>query len=132
MKALLAVLLSLSFIASHAQKQIKLEEVKDHVGDSVNVSGIIYGVKVFEDDDKKPTLVLLNLGADYPNQLLTIAVQPTYQSKTSLMPGENAKGSLANVFGKIELFKGKPQIIVRSANQLYLSSTDAVTPAKQR
>jgi hypothetical protein len=132
MKALLAILLSMSFIASHAQKQIKIEEVKDHVGDSVNVSGIVYGVKVFEDDDKKPTLVLLNLGADYPNQLLTIAVQPTYQSDTSLMPGKEAKGELANVFGKIELYKGKPQIIVRSANQLYLSSTDAVTPAKQR
>jgi hypothetical protein len=128
-----AILFSLGLIIglfSLGQKAIKPEEAKNHVGDSVNVSGIVYSVKVFEDDDKKHTLVLLNLGADHPNQLLTIAVQPTYQLGGVLMPTPNSKGNFANVFGKIELFKGKPQIVVRSANQLYLSSTNAVTPVK--
>jgi len=52
-------------LSCFAQKEIKLEQVKDHVGDSVKLEGMIYGIKVFEDDDKNPTLSVINLGAAY-------------------------------------------------------------------
>jgi hypothetical protein len=131
MKALLFLLGLTSAISSFAQKIIKLEEAKDHVGDSVFVEGKIYGVKVFVDDDKKPTVVLLNLGGEYPNQLLTVAVQPSYRTSEIVMPNESSKGEIARVKGRIVMYNDKPQIVVRSSNELALSSGDAIVVPKQ-
>ncbi len=47
------------------------------------------------------------------------------------MPTEDNKGNLAKVTGRIELYKGRPQIAVRSANQFSLIASDTVTPVKQ-
>jgi len=118
-------------LSCFAQKEIKLEQVKDHVGDSVKLEGMIYGIKVFEDDDKNPTLSVINLGAAYPNQLLTIAVYPSYKTKDIVFPDERFMGGKAVVFGKIEMYKGKPQVVVRSPNQLYIVSTDSIIVPNQ-
>jgi hypothetical protein len=114
---LIAVTIGLSCFA---QKQIKLEEAKDHIGDSVKLEGIVSGARVFEDDDKKPTLSLISLGGEYPNQLLTIAVQPSYKTNGVEFPDNRLKGSRIVVTGKLELYKGKPQIVVRSFEQLHI------------
>ena len=127
------VLLLLSFTSSLcAQKEIKLADVKNHVGDSVKVEGIIYGIKVFTDDDKNPTLSLINLGADYPNQLLSIAAYPaSYKNTSKVFPGEAFKGHIAIIYGKIELYKGKPQIVIHSPDQLHIVSADVIVVPKQ-
>jgi len=125
---LIAVTIGLSCFA---QKEVTLEQAKDHVGDSVKLEGVIYGIKVFQDDDKKPTLSLINLGAQYPNQLLTIAVYSSYKTQDVVFPDERFNGGKAIVFGKIEMYKGKPQIVVRSPNQLYIVATDPIVAPKQ-
>jgi len=131
MKTFLVLIAVTIGLSCFAQKQIKLEEAKDHIGDSVKLEGIIYGARVFEDDDKKPTLSLISLGAEYPNQLLTIAVQPSYKTNGAEFPDNRFKGSKAVVTGKLELYKGKPQIVVRSFDQLHITSTDAIVVPKQ-
>jgi hypothetical protein len=118
MKLLFILLLTTCGLSAFAQKEIKLEDVNTHIGDSVLVSAKIDGVKVFVDDDKRPTRVLLNLGGLYPNQILTIVVDPSYAMDGKTMPGENAKGSTAKATGTIVMYKGKPQILVRSPKQL--------------
>lgn len=131
MKFLAALfLLSISFF-SHAQKQIQMDQVKDNIGQTVKLEGKIFGVKTFEDDDKKPTLVNLYLGSDAPNQTLTIAVYPSYKTSSIVLPNESSKGDIAIVTGKIELYKGKPQIVVRSSGQLHVSASDAITVTGQ-
>lgn len=55
-----------------AQKEIKLEELKDHIGDSVKVQGNVYGVRFLESAKNTPTFI--NIGAAYPNQLLTVVI----------------------------------------------------------
>ena len=118
MKLLFIILLSTCWLSAFAQKQIKLEDVNTHIGDSVSISAKIDGVKVFVDDDKKPTRVLLNLGGTYPDQILTIVVDPSYAMDGKTMPGESTKGSTAKAIGTVVMYKGKPQIVVRSSKQL--------------
>jgi hypothetical protein len=120
MKLLFILILSAISLSALSQKEISLGEVASHVGDSVTVSGKIDGVKVFVDDDKKPTRVLLNLGGAYPNQILTIVVDPSYAMDGKIMPGETAKGSTAKAMGTIVVYKGKPQIVVSSPKQLHI------------
>ncbi|HEY8658748.1 MAG TPA: hypothetical protein VIL78_06910 [Hanamia sp.] len=48
-----------------AQKEIKLEEVKNHIGDSVKIQAKIYGGKFLESAKGTPTF--LNVGDNYPN-----------------------------------------------------------------
>lgn len=108
-------------IFSQAQKQIKPEQAKDNIGQTVKLEGNILGVKTFENDDKNPTLVVPSLGVDNPNELVIIAVYPSYKSNGLVLPNESFKGDLAIVTGKIELYKGKPQIVVRSSEQLQIT-----------
>lgn len=118
MNLLFILLLATCGLSAFAQKEIKLEDVNTHIGDSVLVSAKIDGVKVFVDDDNKPTRVLLNLGGTYPNQMLTIVVDPSYAMDGKTMPGETAKGSTAKATGTIVMYKGKPQIVISSSKQL--------------
>ena len=112
-------------MSAFAQKKIELSEVSKHVGDSVKVEGKIFGVKSFPGG--KNAKVLLNLGADFPNQLLTVAVYDGYKTENVEFPTEKFKGEIAIVTGKIELYKGKPQIVVRSPDQLLFVAADPVT-----
>ena len=132
MKTIILLLITALSLPAFAQKQIKLEEAKNHIGDSVTLAGVIYDIKVFEDDDKKPTLALVNLGAAYPNQIVTIAVRPElYKNTTMVFPDQRFKGDLANVTGKLELYKGKPQIIIYSPDQLHISAPGPAVVPKQ-
>jgi DNA/RNA endonuclease YhcR with UshA esterase domain len=47
------------------------------------------------------------------------------------MPTEDNKGDIAIVIGKVELYKGKPQIAVRKPEGLRIVASESVTPAKQ-
>ncbi|MEO6540843.1 MAG: hypothetical protein ABIN74_07645, partial [Ferruginibacter sp.] len=49
-----------------AQTTIKLDEVSQHIGDSVTVCGKVTDMRYFENSKNKPTF--LNMGARYPNQ----------------------------------------------------------------
>jgi hypothetical protein len=121
------VLFACFALSGFSQTRIALADVSKHVGDSVTVEGKIFGVETFTNNPQAPTL--LNIGADFPNQALTIAVFSSYQSGSIVMPSESEKGDNAKVTGEIELYKGSPQIVVRIPSQLYLPSSDAVTSA---
>ena len=48
-----------------------------------------------------------------------------------VFPDQRFKGDLANVTGKLELYKGKPQIIIHSPEQLHISAANPVVVPKQ-
>jgi len=123
MKHVLGLLFSfLITSAAFAQKEIKLEEVDKHVGDSVTVSGKVYGGRYFPNGEGAPTL--LNLGAAYPNQLLTVVIRGAARKEFAGVPERDLQDQEVRVSGKVDLYKGKPQIIVYSIAQL-------AAPAKQ-
>jgi hypothetical protein len=128
MKFLFSLLLTIFTISAHAQKEIKLEEVKDHIGDSVKLSGRITGARYLESAKNAPTFI--NLGGAYPNQLLTIVIWSDVRKKMGYDPSDKKnEGGLAIVIGKLELYKDKPQIVIVDPSQLRII-VDEVVPDK--
>jgi DNA/RNA endonuclease YhcR with UshA esterase domain len=129
MKYLSALLLSLFFLSSYGQKQIKLEELKDHIGDSVEVKGKISGVRYLETAKNTPTFI--NIGGVYPNQLLTVVIWGDVRKQLDYAPEDKKfAGGMAIVTGKVELYKDKPQIVIKDPKQLRIVYDEEV-PADQ-
>ena len=113
---IIAVLLSIS-VSAISQVNIELKDVLKHIGDSVQLYGVIYGGKYLENVKGSPTY--LNVGADYPNAPLTLvmlgSVRNNYWKHT---PETSLIGKDCLIFGKLELYKDKPQIVIYSSKQL--------------
>jgi hypothetical protein len=90
------------------------EEAKNHVGDSVSVRGLVGQVSV-----SKKGHAFLNFGGHYPNQIFTGFVPAQNVAKVG---GEEFLRSLAGspitLTGKIELYKGRPEIVISSPEQI--------------
>lgn len=113
MKNIWAFLFCFTAMSSFAQKEINVNEAKDHVGDSVKICTKIYGGKYFERD----SLTLLNAGGAYPDAPLTIVIRAAARSEFNKLE-EYFKGAEVCVTGKIEMYRDKPQIEVLSKEQI--------------
>ncbi|WP_316805410.1 S1/P1 nuclease [Pedobacter nototheniae] len=86
---------------------ININEASSHIGANVSLNSKLYGSKDFS------SMILLNLGADYPNQLLTVVLKGS--AKTAF----NANlYNYVKVKGIITIHNGKPQIIVNDPKQI--------------
>jgi hypothetical protein len=97
-------------------QQIKPEEAKNHIGDSLTVCGTIDGGKFLENANRQPTL--LDMGGSYPNQALTLLIWGDNRSHFSYKPEESLKGKEVCVTGRIILYRDKPEIILSSEDQI--------------
>ena len=123
MKCFFSFLLVFLSISVNAQMKIKIEEAKDHVGDTVHLRSKVFGVKYFAESKDKVTLI--NMGAAFPNQLLTVVVRDEIRNKMHPEPtDENLVGKEVIVTGKVELFKGKPQIVILQTSQFQVVGKD--------
>lgn len=84
---------------------VKIEEAKNNIGKTVTVSG-----KVFSSRDIG-SMVLVNLGAAYPNQLLTLALKGDAKALATQLEGKTV-----TVTGQVIDYKGKPEIIITDKN----------------
>jgi len=117
-KMLTAVLLIISAYSASAQQTIKLEELSNHIGDSVIVSGKVFGSRYLSKSENAPTF--LNVGGDFPNHLLTLVVWGRDRSNFKKAPEQAYKGRQVQVAGRVELHRGKPQIILYRDDQIAL------------
>jgi len=62
--------------------------------------------------------LFLNFGNSYPKQLFTVVIWESDIKNFKYIPAEYLKGKNICVNGLVEIFKGKPQIIVKSQNQI--------------
>lgn len=102
----------------HAQTTIKIEEILNYVGDSINVCGKIFSGRYLQGNDKRPTL--LNVGAVYPNQLLTLIIYGTDRQNFEEAPEYFYKEKEVCISGVVELYNNKPQIVVRNKEQIII------------
>ncbi|MCR8560308.1 S1/P1 nuclease [Mucilaginibacter sp. BJC16-A38] len=95
--------------AANAQTVIvvKLEDIKAAIGKTVSVQGKVYSSKDIG------SMILVNLGAAYPNQLLTIALK----GKAKDMGNQLADKTVI-VEGDVIDYKGKPEIIVTDPSKI--------------
>jgi DNA/RNA endonuclease YhcR with UshA esterase domain len=109
--ALLLVALASSPWASADPLVVPISEASAHVGETVVVEGRVADVFT-----SKKGNTFLNFGARYPNQTFSAVI---FVSEASLFPNVHAlEGRKVRVSGRITLYEGKPQIILKEASQL--------------
>jgi hypothetical protein len=116
MKPLLLAVVLLYHSVSNAQTDIKLRDLKEHVGDSVKVQGKISGVSPNSRSSKRPTLIYV--GEKYPKQALTVSISPQTRSKLHITPSTSDVGNIVWVCGKLEKYKGNMRIRITDPRQL--------------
>ena len=94
------------------KKGIDINEVKNHLGKEVAVCSKVYSIR---STDK---ITQISLGDDFPNNPLTVIIFGNSYTKFKTNPGELFANKNICVIGKIEDYKGKPQIIVNSPEDI--------------
>jgi DNA/RNA endonuclease YhcR with UshA esterase domain len=87
------------------------EEAAKHVGETATVTGRVDG---FHQSGKGN--IFLNMGGAYPNQAFTAFIPSG--SAAQFTNAQQYDGKTVSVSGKIQLYKGKPEIIVTSPGQI--------------
>jgi DNA/RNA endonuclease YhcR with UshA esterase domain len=87
------------------------EEAAKHVGETAVITG---KVDSFHQSGKGN--IFLNMGGAYPNQAFTAFIPSG--SAAQFPNAQQYDGKTAAVTGKIQLYKGKPEIIVNSPSQI--------------
>ena len=96
---------------------IPTDSVENYIGKTVKVCDKVYGTHVSKGEKKTTSL---NLGADFPNQKLTVVIFESDLPKFSYTPALLLKDKNVCVTGKLMTYKGKPEIIVNDpANLTY-------------
>lgn len=116
MKQLIPILFLVISFTCFSQTEIKIEDSKNHVGDSVRICTKIFGGKFLESAKGSPTF--LNAGGNYPNARLTIVIWADVRKQFNNKPEEYYTGKQICVTGKIEMYKEKPQIVITSEAQI--------------
>ena len=95
--------------AAHAESEptlitpvmVDVQEAGKYMNKTVRVSGMVYGYKEME------ALTLVNMGAAYPDQLLTVVLK-----KQAMTLAAGIDGKKIIVTGQVVEYKGKPEIVV--------------------
>jgi hypothetical protein len=83
-----------------------------HIGQYATVEGVV--AKVFT---SRSGNTFLNIGASYPNQTFTGWIPPASPvSKSPVLT--DIEGKHVKITGRIEMYKGKPEIRINAAEQL--------------
>ena len=112
--------------SSFAQREVKLEEINNYIGDSVQVRGFIKDVRFLESAKNSPTFI--SFGKPYPDQTLTVVIWGDIRKKIHYVPTQKDFLKFAIVAGRVELEEGVPQIIITTGDQLKIIE-DAEVPA---
>lgn len=86
---------------------VELKNVAGFIGKTVSVSGKVYSSKDIG------SMVLVNLGGAYPNQLLTVALKGKAKELAAQLADK-----VITVTGDVIDYKGKPEIIVKDSAQI--------------
>jgi hypothetical protein len=88
---------------------VPLNELKAHIGKQLGTEGKVFGFKDFG------SMVLLNIGAAYPNQPLTVVLRGKAKAIAAKVDGKEI-----TIIGKVSVYKGKPQIEVSDPQDIVI------------
>jgi len=114
----LSLLLCLATAGVLLAADITPDEAAKHVGEKVTVRGTVIEVFV-----SKSNNVYLNFGAKFPNQ--TFSADVLIKKTPALLADgpqwlKELEGKAVNVTGTIELYKGKPEIVLTTKEDVKL------------
>ncbi|MHC9236626.1 nucleotide-binding protein [Pseudooceanicola sp. 502str34] len=107
---LIAVALALSLAVSAQAETIPPKEAAYYVGQAVTVEGVVAQVS------SSRGTTFINFGGRYPNHVFYAVV---FKGDAGRFAGlQGLEGRVVEISGTIELYKGKPQIILKSPGQI--------------
>jgi len=95
--------------AQPATQIIDVHDAANHIDEYATVCGAVRGYKALDG------LTLVNLGAPYPDQLLTVVLKGAAKDAYNSIDGKTICAT-----GKIVLYKGKPEIVITDPKLLVL------------
>jgi DNA/RNA endonuclease YhcR with UshA esterase domain len=110
-KVIIPVVLLIMFLISnaYAQDQISSKDAKDNIGKTLQVKGKVAAIFISDKGNK-----FINFDEKSPNQTFTVAIFSGKDVDISKIK----EGSIMTVFGEIKEYKGKPEIVVDSNEQI--------------
>ncbi|WP_342644899.1 S1/P1 nuclease [Mucilaginibacter sp. CSA2-8R] len=88
---------------------VPINELKANIGKQLGTEGKVFGYKDFG------SMVLLNVGAAYPNQPLTVVLRGKAKELATKVDGKEI-----TIIGKVSLYKAKPQIEVSNPKDIII------------
>lgn len=83
-----------------------------HIGEMATVEGKVSQVHY----DARSGVTFINMGGRYPHHLFTGVIFRDYASQFQGV--RQLEGQLVRISGRIKLYKGRPEIILRSSSQI--------------
>jgi DNA/RNA endonuclease YhcR with UshA esterase domain len=99
-----------------AAPRITPREASRHAGEEVMVCGLVAGTKYASGVPGQPTF--LDFGAAYPDELFRVVIWGTARGRFHDSPEQVYKRKQVCATGRIELYRGKPEIVVKDPAQL--------------
>jgi hypothetical protein len=115
---LAVTLLAIGVVLSGQGKKLTTTEAKDHIGEQATVCGKVASGRYAATTRGKPTF--LDLDKPYPDQLFTVLIWGENRAKFGT-PEETYRNKNICVTGRIQSYRGEPEIIASDPAQL---STD--------
>lgn len=112
--AIASALVSIWAIVADAGS-ISPAEASNHVGENTTVCGVVASANYAARSTSRPTF--LNLDQPYPNQVFTAVIWGNDRAKFGA-PEASLQGKRICVSGVIQLYRGKPEVILHDPNQL--------------
>jgi DNA/RNA endonuclease YhcR with UshA esterase domain len=94
---------------------LTVDEASKHVGEDTTVCGTVAGAKYAAQSQGSPTFI--DFGKPYPNATFTALILGTNRAKFGT-PEKGLQGKQVCVTGKIQLYQGRPEIILNDPKQL--------------
>jgi hypothetical protein len=117
MKTVLAFLLATVLsLTTFAENETEPKKLLNQNGDTVNLFGFVTKADYLADLKGSPTL--MNFSGKDSAQSLTLIVRSTDRYKFEEAPETAFLNQYVQVKGKIEIYKGKPQIILHNVQQI--------------
>jgi len=111
-KVFLILIFILASGIAKSQTLILAKDADQYVGKTVTICDSVYSSKNFD------KLSLINLGAAFPKEILTIVINKDDKSKFTSEPATMFLGNNICVTGMVTEFKGKAQIMVTDPKQI--------------
>jgi len=108
---LIILLIAIAFSAK-SQTLILAKDAAQYIGKNVSICDSVYSAKALD------KLTLINLGGNYPKELITIVINKEDEHKFPSEPSGMFIGNHICVTGIVSDFKGKKQILVTDPKQI--------------
>lgn len=121
----LFVTLFFLFRSSFSQT-VSAEDSKNYIGKTITIAGKVVDGRYLLSSGRQPTL--LNIDKAFPNQIFSIVIYGEQRKAFGYKPEETLLNKNILVTGKVELFKGIPQINVTNPDQIVIASGTETLP----